>query len=318
MTKLSKMMLTALLIMVLFFLNQVTLEKVTRENEREKAHERTQAGRATEREGETGSLLSRDPNAGLHPRIPGSQSELKANTQPTESSMCFKEDHLEENGFQQEIARRKAQYKAAWRKAQLYPDWRKEEFQAVNVTLDEDTAHPSLLLSENRRQVTWQESHQDLSSSTQRFDSLPCVLGQQHISSGRSFWEVKVKDAPSWDLGICLNNVTRKGMVTLSPQHGFWAIRFYNREYWALTSPETCLTVREIPHCVGIFLDYEDGDVSFYNMTDGSHIFSFTKNTFSGALRPLLRLWSSAPGTLTICPMGEENGGAINITEQEK
>ncbi|XP_059034744.1 butyrophilin subfamily 1 member A1-like isoform X4 [Mustela lutreola] len=309
MTKLSKMMLTALLIMVLFFLNQVTLEKVTRENEREKAHERTQAGRATEREGETGSLLSRDPNAGLHPRIPGSQSELKANTQPTESSMCFKEDHLEENGFQQEIA---------WRKAQLYPDWRKEEFQAVNVTLDEDTAHPSLLLSENRRQVTWQESHQDLSSSTQRFDSLPCVLGQQHISSGRSFWEVKVKDAPSWDLGICLNNVTRKGMVTLSPQHGFWAIRFYNREYWALTSPETCLTVREIPHCVGIFLDYEDGDVSFYNMTDGSHIFSFTKNTFSGALRPLLRLWSSAPGTLTICPMGEENGGAINITEQEK
>ncbi|XP_059034748.1 uncharacterized protein LOC131834293 isoform X8 [Mustela lutreola] len=33
MTKLSKMMLTALLIMVLFFLNQVTLEKVTRENE---------------------------------------------------------------------------------------------------------------------------------------------------------------------------------------------------------------------------------------------------------------------------------------------
>ncbi|XP_059034746.1 uncharacterized protein LOC131834293 isoform X6 [Mustela lutreola] len=140
MTKLSKMMLTALLIMVLFFLNQVTLEKVTRENEREKAHERTQAGRATEREGETGSLLSRDPNAGLHPRIPGSQSELKANTQPTESSMCFKEnttkyhiiiaifgiiilillglfiykyyckkndnkneDHLEENGFQQEI-----------------------------------------------------------------------------------------------------------------------------------------------------------------------------------------------------------------------
>ncbi|XP_059034723.1 butyrophilin subfamily 1 member A1-like isoform X3 [Mustela lutreola] len=225
------------------------------------------------------------------------------------------EDHLEENGFQQEIARRKAQYKAAWRKAQLYPDWRKEEFQAVNVTLDEDTAHPSLLLSENRRRVTWQESHQNLSSSTQRFDSLPCVLGQQHINSGRSFWEVKVKDAPSWDLGICLNNVTRKGRVTVSPQNGFWAIRFYNRECWALTSPETCLTVREIPHIVGIFLDYEDGDVSFYNMTDGSHIFSFTKNTFSGALRPLFRLWSSEAGSLSICPMEEENDVVINIPE---
>ncbi|XP_047590915.1 butyrophilin subfamily 1 member A1-like isoform X1 [Lutra lutra] len=228
------------------------------------------------------------------------------------------EDHQEENGFQQEIARRKAQYKSAWRKAQLYADWRKEEFQAVNVTLDEDTAHPSLLLSENRRQVTWQKSHQDLSSSTQRFDSLPCVLGQQHISSGRSFWEVKVKDAPSWDLGICLNNVTRKGMVNVSPQYGFWAIRLYNREYWALTSPETCLTIRETPHSVGIFLDYEDGDVSFYNMTDGSHIFSFTNNTFNGALRPLFRLWSFAAGSLTICPIEEENGAVINITEEEK
>ncbi|XP_059034730.1 uncharacterized protein LOC131834290 isoform X9 [Mustela lutreola] len=92
MTKLSKMMLAALLIMVLFFLNQVIIEKVTRENEREKAHERTQAGRGAERVGETGSLLSRDPNAGLHPRIPGSQPELKADTQPTESSMCFKEN----------------------------------------------------------------------------------------------------------------------------------------------------------------------------------------------------------------------------------
>ncbi|XP_045860548.1 butyrophilin subfamily 1 member A1-like [Meles meles] len=225
------------------------------------------------------------------------------------------EDHQEENGLQQEIARRKAQYKAAWKKAQLYADWRKEEFQAVNVTLDEATAHPSLLLSENRTRVTWQESRQDQSSSTQRFDSLPCVLGQQHISSGRSFWEVKVKDAPSWDLGICLNNVTRKGRFTVSPPYGFWAIRFYNREYWALTSPETCLTIREIPYSVGIFLDYEDRDVSFYNMTDGSHIFSFTNNTFSGAVRPFFRLWSSDGGSLTICPMGEENDAIINIPE---
>ena len=95
----------------------------------------------------------------------------------------------------------------------------------VNVTLDEATAHPSLLLSENRRQVNWQESHQDLLSSTQRFDSLPRVLGQLHISSGRSFWEVKVEDTPSWDLAICQNNVTRKGRGTVSPQNGFWAIR---------------------------------------------------------------------------------------------
>ncbi|XP_066215917.1 butyrophilin subfamily 1 member A1-like isoform X2 [Saccopteryx leptura] len=204
--------------------------------------------------------------------------------------------------LQQIMDRRKSQFKSVWRKAPLYPDWRKEEFRAVTVTLDAATAHPALHLSENGRQVTWQERGQDLPRCTQRFKSLPCVLGQLHITSGRCYWEVEVENSHSWDLGVCGDNVTRKGRVTMSPQNGFWAIRLYSGEYWALTSPETLLSVRESPLKVGIFLDYEDGDVSFFNMTDGSHIFRFSKNTFHGVLRPLFRLWSSDSGFLSICP----------------
>ena len=111
---------------------------------------------------------------------------------------------------------------------------------------------------------------------------------------------MKVEDASSWDLGVCRDNVTRKGRVTISPENGFWAIRLYEGEYWALTSPETPLPLREKLYRVGIFLDYEDGEISFYNMTDGSHIFTFPKNTFHGVLRPLFRLWSPESGTLTI------------------
>ncbi|XP_062043151.1 butyrophilin subfamily 1 member A1-like [Lepus europaeus] len=206
---------------------------------------------------------------------------------------------LFQEGLQEDIDRRKAQYKSDWRKAALYADWRKEEFQAVHMTMDADTAHPALFLSEQRR-VTWQEEKQDLPASPQRFDSLPCVLGQLSITSGRYFWEVDIGDTVSCDLGICRDNVTRKGRVTISPQNGFWAIRIYEGEYWALTSPETHLTLRESPSRVGIFLDYEDGDVSFYNMKDGSHIISFTQETFQGVLRPLFRLWNSDSGTLTI------------------
>ncbi|XP_070371290.1 E3 ubiquitin-protein ligase TRIM38-like isoform X6 [Equus asinus] len=216
-----------------------------------------------------------------------------------------------------ELARRKAQFKSTWKKAPLYPDggfyvhlfladWRKEEFKAVNVTLDAATAHPVLLLSEKGRRVTWQERCQDLPSSTQRFNSLPCVLGQLDISSGRWYWEVEVGEARSWDLGICRDNVTRKERVTMSPQNGFWAIRLYDGDYWALTSRVTLLTLQEKPLIVGIFLDYEAGDVSFYNMTDGSHIFTFPQNTFYGILRPLFRLWSSDSGSLTIVQV-EEN-----------
>ena len=184
---------------------------------------------------------------------------------------------------------------------------------AANVTLDAATAHPALLLTEEGRRVSWQERHQNLPSSVQRFNSIPCVLGDQRFSSGRYFWKVEVGNARSWDLGVCRDNVTRTGRVTVSPQNGFWTIRFYEGEYWALTSPETHLTLREKPFIVGVFLDYEAGDISFYNMTDGSHTFTFSQNTFYGALRPLLRLWSSESGSLTICPSEGECADVIHV-----
>ena len=86
----------------------------------------------------------------------------------------------------------------------------------------------------------------------------------------------------------------------MSPQNGFWAIRLYDGEYWGLTSPETSLTLKEKLCRVGVFLDSKAGDVSFYNMTDGSHIYTFSKQAFYGGLRPLFRLWSSDSGPLTI------------------
>ncbi|XP_059736588.1 butyrophilin subfamily 2 member A1-like isoform X3 [Bos taurus] len=206
------------------------------------------------------------------------------------------QDNLEEllnaaEQLQKAIEKEEAQFKS---------DWRKEEFQTVNLTLDAATAHPALFLSEEGRRVTWQEPRQDLPSCSQRFTSLTCVLGQLHVSSKRYFWEVEVGDAHSWDLGVCRDNVTRNGRVKMSPQNGFWAIRLYEGEYWGLTSPETYLTLKEKPCRLGVFLDYEAGDVSFYNMADGSHIFTFSEQAFYGVLRPLFRLQASDSGSLTI------------------
>ena len=172
---------------------------------------------------------------------------------------------------------------------------------AANVTLDEATAHPVLLLSEEGKWVTWQNKYQDLPSSTQRFDSVSCVLGQLSISSGRQFSEMQVGNTCSWDLGVCRDNVRRKGRVPfMSPQNGFWAIRLYEGEYCTLTAPATPLTVTGKPLSVRVYLEYEAGDVSFYDVTDRFHIFTFHQNTFSVLSENLFRCWSS--GHLTICP----------------
>ena len=172
----------------------------------------------------------------------------------------------------------------------------------VDITLDPATAHPSLFLSEGNRCVTWGEKSQDLPEDPQRFCSLPCVLGHQVITSGRCYWEVEVGSHGAWDLGICRPHVMRKGRVCIKPEDGFWALRFYKQEYWALTSPETKLTVKVHPARVCIFLEYEEGSISFYNMIDKSHIHTLSQGAFGGPLKPFFRLWPNESEPLTICP----------------
>ncbi|KAM7145496.1 E3 ubiquitin-protein ligase TRIM39-like isoform 2-T2 [Macrochelys suwanniensis] len=184
----------------------------------------------------------------------------------------------------------------------------------VDVTLDPDTANPWLVLSEDRKRVIDRDTRQDLPDKPERFDPCPCVLGAEGFTGGRRYWEVEVGEKPEWDLGVCRESVNRKGDVTLSPEEGYWAVWLWDGEYEALTSPSTPLPVSVRPSRVGIFLDYEAGEVSFYNVTDRSHLFTFT-DTFSGTLHPYFSPYLNAGGTnaapLIICPVPAQAGGNL-------
>uniref|UniRef100_A0A8C0IRB4 Zinc finger protein RFP-like n=1 Tax=Chelonoidis abingdonii TaxID=106734 RepID=A0A8C0IRB4_CHEAB len=155
----------------------------------------------------------------------------------------------------------------------------------VDVTLDPDTANPNLILSEDRKRVRLGDKRQDLPNNPERFDPSSCVLGTEGFAGGRRYWEVEVGDKMRWDLGVCRESVRRKGWVIATPEDGYWVVRLWDGEYQASTSPPTSLPVSVRPSRVGIFLDYKAGEVSFYNVTDRSHLVTFT-DTFSGKLRP--------------------------------
>ncbi|XP_053902587.1 E3 ubiquitin-protein ligase TRIM39-like [Malaclemys terrapin pileata] len=184
----------------------------------------------------------------------------------------------------------------------------------VDVTLDPDTAHPQLILSEDRKRVRVGDKRQDLPDNPERFDKYTIVLGTEGFAGGRRYWEVEVGDKTGWDLGVCRESVSRKGQVTYRPEDGYWVVWLRDGEYKALTSPSTPLPVSVRPSRVGIFLDYEAGEVSFYNVTDRSHLFTFT-GTFSGTLRPYFYPGVNAGGTnaapLIICPVPAQAGGNL-------
>ncbi|CAM5158337.1 unnamed protein product [Eretmochelys imbricata] len=184
----------------------------------------------------------------------------------------------------------------------------------VDVTLDPDTASAWLVLSEDQKHVRHGDTRQDLPDKPERFDNYAFVLGAERFAGGRRYWEVGVGDKTKWTLGVCRESVSRKGKVTLTPGNGFWVVRLEDGGYKAFTSPSTPLPVSVRPRQVGIFLDYEAGEVSFYNVTDGSHLFTFT-DTFSGTLRPYFNPGLNAGGTnaapLIICPVPAPAGGNL-------
>ncbi|XP_044537619.1 E3 ubiquitin-protein ligase TRIM39-like [Gracilinanus agilis] len=155
----------------------------------------------------------------------------------------------------------------------------------VDITLDPATAHPNLVLSDDRKSVKFVEKKQDLPDVPERFTFYPFVLGSEGFLSGRYYWEVEVGDKTEWTLGVCYDSVTRKGKINLSPADGYWRLRWDKNGYTAHTRTPNILLLKIKPKRIGVFLDYDLGEVSFYNVNDRSHIYTFA-DTFTDKLRP--------------------------------
>ncbi|XP_021419391.2 E3 ubiquitin-protein ligase TRIM39 [Oncorhynchus mykiss] len=157
---------------------------------------------------------------------------------------------------------------------------------AVDVTLDPDTAHRGLIMSEDGKRVKHGDTKQHLPYKPVRFSTCLCILGKEGFSSGRFYYEVMVKLNTDWVLGVVRESINRKGKITLSAKNGHWALCLRNGEYNVRAKPSVLLSLREKPQKVGVFVDYEEGQISFYDVEARSHIYSFTGRTFTEKLYP--------------------------------
>uniref|UniRef100_A0A8U7NA02 Uncharacterized protein n=2 Tax=Corvus moneduloides TaxID=1196302 RepID=A0A8U7NA02_CORMO len=177
------------------------------------------------------------------------------------------------------------------------------EERVSSVTLDPDTAHPDLVLSEDGKSVWRGAGHCDLPDNPERFDYWPFVLGHQGFVAGRHCWDVDVGDGGDWAVGVARESVRRKGRLSLGPQGGIWGLEKWGGQIRALTARKvTLVALRWLPRRVSIHLDCGGGTVAFFDAEDGGLLFIFSRVSFAGErVRPWL--WVvGARSRLRLCP----------------
>ncbi|XP_014006527.2 E3 ubiquitin-protein ligase TRIM39-like [Salmo salar] len=179
------------------------------------------------------------------------------------------------------------------------PELRRLQQWSVDVTLDPDTAHCKLIVSEDRKQVSYGDIRQILPDLPERFECYLSVLGKEGFSSGRFHFEVQVRGKIEWQVGVARESIIRKGPTAVSPEGGLWALYMNRNKYVAKDTPPIPLFLSQKPQKVGVFVDYEEGQISFYDVENRSHIYSFTGCIFTEKLYPYLNPCDNEEGPNT-------------------
>ncbi|XP_042248070.1 zinc-binding protein A33 isoform X1 [Thunnus maccoyii] len=162
------------------------------------------------------------------------------------------------------------------------------------VTLDPNTAHPCLILSDDLTSLHYSKEPSCCPDNPERFHMSAEVVGMTTLGSGSHHWVVETGSNQDWLLGVASSSVPRNCEISARPENGFWTLCFRDGEFRAMTSPPTPLTVSRTPQQVKVQLDYNKGTLSFVDSADDTLIYAFT-DTFRETLLPYFYTQSSHP-----------------------
>uniref|UniRef100_A0A3B3C372 Tripartite motif containing 47 n=1 Tax=Oryzias melastigma TaxID=30732 RepID=A0A3B3C372_ORYME len=170
-----------------------------------------------------------------------------------------------------------------------------------NLTLDPDTAHPNLLISDFDTKVEEDRIRSQEPDLPGRFTRFCGVLATAQYASGQHYWEVDVRDKGVWYLGVTTECSNRKGFVCLTPSAGYWSLCLQDRLY--ANGEDGRIPVADYWNSprVGVYLDYDNGRLSFYDAVTMKRLYMFD-TCFDEPVYPFFSPGKNDPGSrLQIC-----------------
>ncbi|NXL86066.1 TRI39 ligase, partial [Alectura lathami] len=152
----------------------------------------------------------------------------------------------------------------------------------TEVTLDPKTAHANLHLSEDCKEVWWEDTRQVLPRNAERFNVRPCVLGSRGFTSGRHCWDVQLCKQGEWAIGVAKGSMQRKGLDCLQAEGWIWALWQRGGHCKPRTSYSSAfLELHNVPEKIRIYLNYKNGKVVFFDAVSKETIFAFWSASFN-------------------------------------
>ncbi|NXN93998.1 TRI25 ligase, partial [Rhinopomastus cyanomelas] len=165
---------------------------------------------------------------------------------------------------------------------------------AAKITLDFNTAHNKVFLSERCTKMAVSDIPLNYSSLPQRFTDCPQVLGFQCFKGGVHYWEVEMQQNSFCGIGICYGSMERQGPGSrLGRNSSSWCIEWLNSKISSWHNDvEKCLPSVKATK-IGVLLHYEGGFVIFLAVGEKHNLIYKFKTQFTEAVYPAFWLFSS-------------------------
>ncbi|NXK95943.1 TRI25 ligase, partial [Formicarius rufipectus] len=172
---------------------------------------------------------------------------------------------------------------------------------AAHITLDYNTAHNNVILSENYTKMSVSDTSAGHKQHPQRFVDCRQVLGFQCFKRGIHYWEVELQQNNFCGIGVCYGSMARKGQESrLGRNSSSWCIEWLNSKIssWH-NDTEKCLPNTKATR-IGVLLHCDGGFVIFMAVGEKHNLIYKFKAQFTEALYPAFWLFSSGT-VLSLC-----------------
>ncbi|NWV85459.1 TRI25 ligase, partial [Dasyornis broadbenti] len=165
---------------------------------------------------------------------------------------------------------------------------------AANITLDFNTAHTTMVLSDNYTRMSISDTFRGHKNHPQRFIDYRQVLGFQCFKRGIHYWEVELQQNSFCGVGVCYGSMERQGPESrLGRNSKSWCIEWLNSKLSSWHNDvEKCLPSTKATK-IGVLLHCEGGFVIFMAVGEKHNLIYKFKAQFTEALYPAFWLFSS-------------------------